>query len=245
MDVPHYVYGIVEANATVPKGRGIANASLGLVVDGDVAALVSKVGGDEVRLGREQMLVHSRVLENAMDTGTVLPMRFGVVMSGPDDIRRRLLEEHAETLRAQLDALDGKVEIRIRAVYDERLLLREVVNDDPELASLAHSLRDQPEDASYYGRIRLGELVAAAIENRRAHDADTILEALSRGALAVDEGQPGHERVVVNASFLVERARMDAFARIVDEVAEAYGGRMRLKFTGPLPPHSFVDLVGQ
>lgn len=238
-----YVYGIVEANATAPRGRGIGNAPLKLVIDGGAAALVSEIRDRNVRLGRDEVLAHSRVLERAMARGTVLPMRFGVVMRGPDEVRRRLLQEHGEDLRAQLDALRGKIEIRIRATYDEQKLLGEVLRDNPDIAALRRSLAGQPEDATYYERIRLGELVAAAVARRREGDRWAILDALSSAALALDETEPGHERVVVNVSFLVEHERLKAFNQALDEVADAYGGRIAFKYTGPLPPHSFVVLT--
>lgn len=240
-----YVYGIVEASSTSPRGRGIAGAPLRLVVGEDAAALVSELHTDRVRMGREEVLVHARVLDRALNRGPVLPMRFGVVMSGPDEIRSRLLEEHGADLRAQLAEFEGKVEIRIRAAYDEQSLLRDVVRDHPEIASLRASVQGRSEDASYYERIRLGELVAAALERRRAQDAQAIADALTRAALAVEAAEPAHERVVLQASFLVERAQLDEFNATLDHVAEGYGGQIRFKYTGPLPPHSFVELAAR
>jgi hypothetical protein len=83
--VPHYVYGIVKANAKPPTECGIAQAPLRIIAGEAAAALVSDLPGGEVRLGREEMLAHARVLEAAIANGTVLPMRFGIVMSDPDD----------------------------------------------------------------------------------------------------------------------------------------------------------------
>lgn len=240
-----YVYGIVEATATAPRGRGIAGAPLRLVSGEDAAALVSEVRTERVRFGREEVLMHARVLERAMKRGTVLPMRFGVVMSGPDEVRSRLLDEHGPDLRAQLAELGGKVEIRIRATYEEGAVLRDVVRDHPEIASLRASVQGLSEGAGYYDRIRLGELVAAAVERRREEDAHAIIHALATPALAVETSDPAHERVVVQASFLVERARLNEFDETLDQVADGYGGQIRFKYTGPLPPHSFVELAAR
>jgi hypothetical protein len=241
--VAYYVYGIVEASAAAPAGKGIGGARLSLVRGDDAAALVSEVSGDHVRLGREEVLVHAQVLEQALARGTVLPMRFGVVMSGPEEIRARVLDDHASELREQLADYAGKVEVRIRATYDETSLLQGVVRENPEIAVLREAVRRHPSDVTYYERIRLGELVAGAVESRRERDARMIVGALADAALAVDEGDPGHERVVVQASFLVERERLAQFDRILDEVADTYGGEIRFKYTGPLPPHSFVDFA--
>jgi hypothetical protein len=242
--VPHYVYGIVGADKKPPSVRGIADARIKLVAGDGAAALVSDLPAGEVRLGREEMLTHARVLEKALARGTVLPMRFGVVMSDHNEIRERLIDEHADDLSVQLSEFDGKVEIRIRAVYEEEALLREVVRADPKIAALRRSMGGQSEDATYYARIELGERVAAGVERKRERDADEIIGALAEVALAVDEGKTGHERIAVNASFLVERARVAEFDKVLDAIAEAHGRRIKFKYTGPLPPHSFVQLAG-
>jgi hypothetical protein len=241
--VAQYVYGIVESTAATPRGRGIGGAPLRLVKGADAAALVSEIGSSQVRLGRKEVLVHSKVLERALKRGPVLPMRFGVVMSDDEDIRSRLLDEHAAELSTQLTEMVGKVEIRIRATYEEEPLLRDVVRDHPEIGSLREALRGSSEDATYYERIRLGELVAGAVERRREHDARVIVDALATASLAVEVGSAPHERVVVQVSFLVERERLGEFNAILDGIAGDFGGRVRFKYTGPLPPHSFVQLA--
>jgi Gas vesicle synthesis protein GvpL/GvpF len=242
--VAQYVYGIVEATATRPRGRGIGGAPLQLIIGEDAAALVSELSTNRLRLGREEVLLHAQVLDRALARGPVLPMRFGVVMVDDDDVRGRLLDEHGPDLRAQLTEMQGKVEIRIRATYEEQSLYRDVVRDNPQIASLRTSVAERPADAGYYDRIRLGEMVAAAVERRRERDAHTIIDALGEHAKAVETGEVSHERVVAQASFLVERSRLDEFNASVDQVAETYGGKIRFKYTGPLPPHSFVELAG-
>jgi hypothetical protein len=194
-------------------------------------------------MGRQAMTIHARVLEEAHALGTVLPMRFGMVMDDEEEVRRRLLEPHHEALAAQLTEFQAKAELKLRATYEEEPMLREIVKDDQDVARLRDSLQGMPEDATYYGRIQLGELVAQAVQRKREVDAARILDTLAPLALAVDVADPPHERIVLSASFLIERDGMEAFDAAVDRIGEAQAGRMRLKYTGPLPPHSFVQLA--
>jgi hypothetical protein len=242
--VATYVYGIVESTARAPKASGIGGAPLALVAGDGAAALVSDLPDSEVRMGRDEVLRHAEVLDDAMAHGTVLPMRFGVVMDGSDDVRQQLLERYGDDLRSQLIELAGKVEFNVRAVYEEDVVLREVLSENPEIAHLRESVRSQSEDASYYDRIRLGELVAAAVERKRERDTQAVIDALAPETLASDIAAPSHERVVVSASFLVERARLDAFDELLEAVARGQAGRIRFKLTGPRAPHSFVELGG-
>jgi hypothetical protein len=238
-----YVYGVVRARgASAPKGAGIDEKPIGIVTHGGVAALTSDVpvGFSEAR--REELLAHTRVLEEAMRGAVVLPMRFGVVMPDEETIHERLLDPFEASLEAQLGEMDGKVEVTIKGIHDEGAILREVIAESPEIAELREAIRGKPEAATYYERIRLGELVAAALEEKRAAAAPRIVERLAPLAVDVRVGEPVHERMAVNASFLVERARLEEFDRAVDQIGAEQAGRMQLKYTGPLPPHSFVEL---
>jgi gas vesicle protein GvpL/GvpF len=238
-----YVYGVVRAKgASAPKGAGIDDEPVGVVAHGSVAALTSDVPGDFLEAGRQELLAHTRVLEEAMETSVVLPMRFGVVMPDEETVHDRLLAPFAETLEAQLREMDGKVEVTIKGIYDEGVILREAISESREIAELKEAIRGKPEAATYYERIRLGELIAAALDDKRGAAAPQIVDRLAPFAVDVRVGEPVHERMAVNASFLVERARLGEFDRVVDQIGAEQAGRVPLKYTGPLPPHSFVEL---
>jgi hypothetical protein len=243
--MPEYVYGVVASDASPPDCRGITGAPLRLIGSDGAAALVSRLEGERPVLGREDLETHVRVLTDALSCGPVLPMRAGIVMSDADEVRDRLLHRHAPELARQLDELAGTVEMRVRATYEEGRVMQEVVLEHHDIARLRDALRGRPDDATYYQRIQLGERVAAAVERKRAHDVARILEALAPVTLDAALTQPAHERIALNASFLVERERLEDFDRALDELGQAQAGRMRIKCTGPLAPHSFVELVGE
>lgn len=240
---PTYVYGVMDPSLSAPDIAGIGGGKLRTIESEGLAALVSDLPGEELVVDREGLSTHARVLEEAIQGGTVLPMRFGVAMEDDQAVRDHLLDRHHDELRDQLEQLDGKVELRLRAIYEEAPLMREIVAEDREVASLRESLKGAPDDATYYGRIRLGELVAAAVERKREVDSGEILNKLEPLALATELAEPSHERFVLGASFLVERDRMPEFDAAVEDVGRQEHDRMRLKYTGPLPPHSFVKLT--
>jgi hypothetical protein len=59
----------------------------------------------------------------------------------------------------------------------------------------------------------------------------------------VEAGSLVHEHMAVNASFLVRRSTVEAFDRALEELAAEQHPRIAFKLTGPLPPHSFVELT--
>jgi methyl coenzyme M reductase subunit D len=238
-----YVYGVVRSeDASPPKGAGIDEKPIGLVAHGNVAALISDVPVDFLEAGRDELLAHTRVLEEVIKSSVVLPMRFGVVLPDEKTINERLLDPYAEELVRQLEEMDGKVEVTIKGIHDEGAILREVVAENREIAELREAIRGKSAEATYYEQIRLGEMVAAALDDKRAAAAPQIIDRLAPFAVDVRVGEPVHERMAVNASFLVERERLGEFDQAVDRVGVEQAGRIQLKYTGPLPPHSFVEL---
>lgn len=244
--MPEYVYGVVAADARLPSTKGIGEEPVRVVaaVDG-VAAIVSHLeAGEELRLGRDEVLTHSRVLGDVLDAGPVLPMRLGIVMDSEDEVRERLLEPHTGELAEQLDQFRGKFEANVRVVYEEDALMREVVSTNPEIAQLREAIHGKDPDATYYERIQLGQLVGEAVERIRDADADSLMSMLRQVSLEQNVSPPSHERVALNAAFLLDEAHSKEFDDVLEAVAEGQSGRLRFRYTGPLPPHSFVELAG-
>jgi hypothetical protein len=241
-----YVYGVMSAGTAAPSRRGLRGKAVKKVVHDGLAAIVSDVPVEDgdLRMEKDDLLGHSRVLEQAIGKGTVIPLRFGTVMADADAVRDELLEPYRAGLIEQLRELDGKVELHLRAVYEENRLMADIVRYDSEISRLREALADQPEDATYYERIRLGEMVAAAVERERERDTEVIIESLAPLALATEVGPVEHERVVASVSFLVEDERLEEFDEAVNELGRVLHERVRFKYTGPLPAYSFVQLPG-
>src|SRR5436190_3997610 len=238
-----YVYGVVPAGVAVPARRGVAKKPLHTLAEEDIAAIVSEApAGGEMRAGREELTAHAAVLESALKKGPVLPMRFGMVMANAESVRDELLDRYHDDLARQLEELAGKAELRLRAMYEEGTLMAEVVQARPDIGNRSEVLRDRPPEASYYERIELGQLVAEAIDRIRAQDTVAIMDVLEPLAVAWDLGSPDHEHLALQASFLVDSDQIAAFDEAVDDLGRKNAGRLRFKYTGPLPPYSFVDL---
>ena len=240
-----YVYGVIAAPGRVPTGGGIRRRRLRTVREGELAAIVSDVPDEPLEAGREELIAHARVLERAHELGTVLPMRFGVLLQDEQAVRQELLADHHDELALQLQELQGTAELRLRAVYEEGALMSEILAAHEPIATLSQQLRELPADAAYYRRIELGQLVAQAVELAAQADLEAILAELEALAIAVEIEPPEHERVAANISFLVESSRIADFDAAVDELGRRNAGRLTFRYTGPLPAYSFVRLPEQ
>ena len=230
-----YVHGVTKAGARAT----IEGADARAVTDGELAAIVTDANG-ETRAA-DLMRRHWRLLEAVAAEATVVPVQFGTAMAGEDAVVAEFLAPRRERLAAQLADFDGKVQLTVKGTYDEAALLRSIVDGSPAISGLRERLRDLPEAAGHFERIRLGELVAAEVEQVRAGDGDRLHERLDGLAVATKREQVAGLQAAVNSAFLVERERASEFARAVDEAAETFGGRLELRLLGPMPPFSFVS----
>ena len=238
-----YVYAIVAASDQTEiesVGVGREQTRVRRISRDGIAALVSDLSNGALAAARD-LRTHWSVLEEAAARTTVLPVRFGTVMESEEAVVDDLLGPNAERLAAVLAELDGKVQLSIKGFYDEELLLRQVVQKTPEIARMRERVQGLPEAASYYDRIRLGELVAAEIDRHRANDAELVLGRLEPLAVAAKAEPPTTKDVALSTAFLVKRDRVDSFSDAVQQLAGELGGRVRIRYVGPLPPYSFAD----
>jgi Gas vesicle synthesis protein GvpL/GvpF len=238
-----YVYGIVAASDRTEidsAGVGREHTRVRRISQDGIAALVSDLSEGALAAARD-LRAHWSVLGEAAARTTVLPVRFGTVMESEQAVSLDLLAPNAERLAATLAELDGKVQLSVKGFYDEELLLRQVVQEAPAIARMRERVHGLPQAATYYDRIRLGELVAAEVDRHRAQDAELVLGRLEPLAVAARAEPPTTKDAALDTAFLVERDRVDAFGHAVQELAGELGARVRIRFIGPLPPYSFAD----
>jgi len=211
------------------------------IEEGDLAAVVSEVAGGALAAARE-VRARWRVLEDLSAGTTVVPVRFGTVMEDDEAVREHLLAAGAERLTALLGEFEGRVQVAVKGAYAEDELLRGVVASSPKIAALRDRLNALPQEAGYYERIRLGELVAAEVERRRDDDAARARARLEPLAVATRPEGVGTPDAAFNLAFLVDRERLDEFTAAVNDVIAQLGDHIDVRYVGPLAPYSFADM---
>jgi len=238
---PTYVYGLVKADTIVPDGlTGLGpSGQVSTIAHGRVAAIVSDVPIDRPLGVRGDLVAHESVLDTVAAQMAVVPMRFPAVVE-EHAVVDELLAPNEDHFVALLDDLEGRAQFTLTGRYEQDAVLREVLQGDEEIRALHEKVRDLPEDAAYYDRVRLGELIVRALEQRREGEGADIIDRLEPFAVAVVTNQLAAPEDVVNVAFLVDRERQEEFENAVEDVGKDLVGRVRLRLLGPVAPYDFI-----
>ena len=244
-----YVYCVGSAESFGPgrpslgsHGVGGPDVEVRAVEYGDLAAVVSEAPVTAYDITRDNLMAHQHVVEEAMRRSDVLPVAFGTVARGDQDVREKLLHREYDDLQDHLAYVHGRVELGLKLLWNRDRLFAEIAAERDDIRRLRDRVADRPPDSAYFERIQLGELTNAVMVEKRDREAEAMLEELSPLAVDVQLNRLLTDMMILNASFLVDKDQMSAFDREVRWLGELHADRLKFQYVGPLPPYSFVNI---
>jgi len=237
-----YVYCIIATEDEHTFGRagiGAEPSEIHTINFRDIAAVASDTPIEVYDPTRENVLTHERVNELVMKDFTVIPMSFGTVFRTEDDTVE-LLRSAYDAFKDVLVKMQGKLEFGLKVLWDQEMIIQEIESEDTNLRLLRREI-DSQRGSTYFARMQYGRLVDSLLEQRSEELAAEIMSGLSDVSVASRANKPIGEKMILNAAFLVERRREQAFDERLKEVAAGYE-HLKFKYTGPWPPYNFVNI---
>ena len=241
--MPLHVYGVTRNDVVLPDElAGLYDAPVRTVADDDgLAALVSECP-EAPTARRAELMAHARVLEQLVETETVLPMQFGMCMPDDQAVRHDLLATHRPRLEELFSKLDGTVQLTVKVVYREDDALRQVLHRNPALLRTRERLASIPADAAHFKQAEFGQQIAVELERMGSQDGSAILGTLAPLCVTYEEGRLLSPYHILNTAFLVRRDERARFDEAVGILAEQWNEVGTVRYLGPQPPYSFVEL---
>jgi hypothetical protein len=258
-----YLYGVVPAAAPEPDAqvRGIEGASVRLVRNGSLAAIVSDAPADvyeEQRLNErlsdvewvgERGLAHERVLTWFVDRAPVVPLTLFSLHRDDARVAERLAE-HAASLERALQRVTGRREWGIKIWRDDARARARLEQRSEPLRALGNEMAAAREGTRY---LLARKRDALEREELRRASADAGSQALETLRAVADDGASlplppgaagtGGRTLVLHAAFLVSQDALAPFQETVRSLAarQAADG-FEWEFTGPWPAYHFSSL---
>ena len=226
-----------ELNAGVALSvTGIAEAVPRVVELGAIKAVVSDLQTHPVRVTKENVLAHERVIDCVMAQTTPLPFRFGSVVK-PDELQSYIASNEVR-LRALLDRVRGAVEMSVKIIWDREAVVG-------ERAKTGLDDLDKSEGAGPGLSFLLAKQKQMAGREELKIKAGEIASWLDSGV-----GRLVREKVVtlspadvmvVRAAHLVERELVADYRERVNSLSRERND-LRFLTSGAWPPYSFSHL---
>lgn len=238
-----YLYGIIQENQ---ERRWDLTAISGAPViytvchDG-LSAIVSDGSGDIHETTQEDLLAHNQVLEQVMKTHVVLPLRLGTVARSEPEVRAFLHKAH-RALRHALAQIEDQVEFDVEAEWNGAEIFRLIGEQDEEVRTYKEHLLAAGKPPGPEEQVAAGIMVAKAIARQKAQLAKALEAELKPWSERVSSLQDRTTQTVFNAAFLVQGKHTKPFEEAIYRLGDLYGRILKLRYAGPLPCYSFVNL---
>lgn len=243
-----YLYGIMESHQKKelgPIGIGGRNDLVYTLPYKDIAAVISPSPIVKYPVTRENAIAHAKVLDKAVEGGTVLPVKFCTIAENEEAIVEKVLKDRYEEFADLLEEMADKMEFGVRARWSNMdAIYTEVVEEHKDIKTLKEALqKEKDQQKKYAGAIKVGELVQKALEEKKKREATELLEALKPLSIEWKENQLYGDMNIANDVFLTPREEESTFDEKVHNLGEEYGDRKQLKYTSSLIPYNFVEIV--
>lgn len=247
MEFGKYIYCIIDAEEDIyfgPIGIGEDKPAVTTVNYKDIASVVSTSPIKKYRVSRENSTAHELVVEAAMEDYTVLPVRFSTIAKD-ETLIQAVLEKRYSEFKDTLSQMKGKVELGVKVTWKEEVIFEEILNENQEIRTLRDEIMKSslPPEKTHWQRMRIGEMVEAAMDAKREEEADRILKRLKPYCVDLRENRLLLDRMILNAAFLVDKSQEAEFDKQVKTLDAEQEHRLIIKYVGPVVPYNFVDIV--
>ncbi len=238
-----YIYGIIQESEPRRFGfSGVGDAEVYTIKHQEVAAVVSDTGLEEIDPTRKNVRAHTVVQDELLKNYTLLPMGFGMIAASKGDVFK-LLEKNYQGLLNELERLDGKVEVELKVFWDQEAMIKELQSGSEELTRLRAKIKNAPSPVEAQRLlIEAGQVVERIALDWKAKYADRVYSILKGLSLDARLNNLLGVKNLLNASFLIEKAKESDFQKEVYKLDSQYQGKVNFKYVGPLAPYNFVNL---
>jgi len=191
-------------------------------------------------------LRHEAVIEEAMRSGPVLPMRFGTLFRSTETLQAALVN-HLDAVLAYFERVGDRVEWAVKGILNRQEAIAHLaaVGEGAALESAAPGVRYFHERRARMQAERDVNALLRAFRERAAEALCSNASGFQERSLPADDG--GQEAaIVLNWAFLLSPGELDEWKSELERLQGVDGFPcLSLVQTGPFPPFSFAPKLTQ
>lgn len=238
-----YIYGITDAprervESLLSRSHGLHEGACTTVAQRGLLAITTLsplMDFDTCHKEQLQRYVanHKDVLESLAKEITIVPMRFGMVAPGEEELRH-ILERASLQFILSLEKLRGKAEFILHVLLNEEEVLGDIRGE--------LNLRGEMIDLSTMdATLEVGRKIFESLELRRTQFLSDIEEELRHVAFDTVHAKLTEDTMLLNQSLLIRKEDEPKLDACIQCLAEKHSP-LKFAYWGPLPAYSFVDI---
>lgn len=235
-----YLYGIINWGKKIDiSEKGIGGESVCNIPYQGIGAIVSELSPSQFKISKENVFIHEGVVEKLMEDFAVLPMRFGAILEEEKQIKMILKRYHQE-FQDNLVKVENKVELGVRILWDSERIKNKIIDANEKIKNITLRVNKKSPGERYLLEKMGGELIERILNER----ADTLIarihKRLERYADDSRLKRLATPKMVLSASYLVPREKIDQFKTEFQEIRKKYK-KLAFLYSGAWPPYSFIE----
>lgn len=235
-----YLYGIIDFSDRITESiYGLEDSNAYNIPFCDIGAVVSEISRPIQDVVEDAVLEHEAVVEKLMKDFTVLPVRFGTIIDGRDNLLS-MMHDYYKDFKDNLARLHNKIEFGIKVIWPA----------DKVKANIIKALKKNEQkilklDSSPTKRFMKEKFEEYELSKEFGIKADRFIKVmdifLSRFAAEKKLEKLKTKNLLLDAVYLVEKDSESDFREAFEHIK---GGPPGLKylFSGPWPAYNFVIL---
>ncbi|MFZ5967763.1 MAG: GvpL/GvpF family gas vesicle protein [Bacillota bacterium] len=203
----------------------------------DIGMVVKDVEEEDVLPSGDEILKHEKTIEKIMENNLLIPMSFGNIAKNDEDVKAFLSQNYTK-LTKLLKKFENRMEVGLKIFWTNESFADEV--EDQQVKKLKEDIMKE-KSISELRISEIGRLVEANAERKRDYYEKQIFYGLSSIAHESKLNTAHVPKMILNAAFLVDKDKENAFESLLNNIYEKYKDRLIFKYSGPWPPYNFVD----
>ncbi len=192
---------------------------------------------------------HVKVINRLMDQNTVLPFKFGTIYTGVENLKK-FISDYSDSLFENFHLIEGTEEWGIKIYCDRKSLSEQIDELSEETAGLEKQIMASSPGKAFLLKRKKSELVENEMDRFCKKCGQNYYEEFRKlGTSAIlnnllpKEFTGREDTMILNATFLVVKTKVDDFTNTVDKHRREDGiTGFFIETTGPGPPFSFVGM---
>lgn len=190
---------------------------------------------------------HVEVISTLMDQNTAIPFKFGTIFNSEDSLRK-FITDYSDSLLENFHHIEGKEEWSVKIYCDRKSLSEQIDELSEETAALEKQIMASSPGKAFLLRRKKSELVENEMDRICKSYGQNYYDEFRKLSVSTNlnnllpkEFTGREDTMILNAAFLVNKAKVNDFRNTVDTLRKKDGNSgFFIETTGPWPPFSFI-----